>query len=177
MLACFALGLRAGRRHGLADPAAWANGRTARRVSLVALLVGLPAGAAGAALLVSGGEATRFAGATVTLLTAPLLTGGYVVWLARASVAGRLSWAAAAGRQSLSVYLGQSIVLSVVAAGWGLGLYGDLGASATLACAVATYGVLTLLARRIGGRGPFERLLRWWTGPRRHDRLEAASGG
>jgi uncharacterized protein len=55
--------------------------------------------------------------------------------------------------------------LSFVFGGWGLGLYGELGAAACLALGLATYALLLALFaawRRAFRYGPDEWLLRSW---------------
>lgn len=108
-------------------------------------------------------------GATVgSVVTAPLLSAAYLaaaVAVLRARPA-LLAWLAPAGRWSLTVYLSQSVVLSLLFSGWGLGLYGRVPYGVTVAIALLVAVGLSLLARLLApalGKGPMERLLGWVT--------------
>ena len=74
-----------------------------------------------------------------------------------------MAQALAAGGSSLSIYLGQSIVLSTLFTGYGFGLWGAVDRLAAVATAlgitVGLIGVL-LLWRRSFQLGPFEWVLR-----------------
>ena len=87
-----------------------------------------------------------------------------------------------AGRMSLSVYVGQSVLMSLLFHGYGLGLAKSIGSSGGVLVCVAVYAVLLgfshlwLGAFRIG---PLEWLLRsiteWrWLGLRRGREVAAA---
>lgn len=131
----------------------------------------LPAGLAGgvvAACCANGPLDGRwfYVGQAVTVLTAPALTVAYacgVLLLAdacRPAVAGVL---AAAGRMALSHYLTQSLVLSLVFTGYGLGLYDRAGTRAVLAGCVLLYAIQLGVGARLMARtryGPAELLLR-----------------
>ncbi|MDF1523213.1 MAG: DUF418 domain-containing protein [Trueperaceae bacterium] len=102
------------------------------------------------------------------LTTAPLLAAGYVgalLWVLERRPAW-VAWLRWPGRMSLTTYLGQSLVLATVFGPWGLGLYQRLPYWGTVLVAVATYGVLAVLARLVLGRfrhGPFEWAMSAWT--------------
>ena len=70
------------------------------------------------------------------------------------------------GTATLTAYLMQSIILSLIFCGYGLGLYGKIGAAGCIAIALLT-GIFTLifasLWRAKFARGPFEYLLRRFT--------------
>lgn len=68
---------------------------------------------------------------------------------------------AAAGRLSLTHYITQSVVFALLFYGYGLGLWGELGAASAMLVAAALV-TTQVLASRISGsrRGPLERLLR-----------------
>ena len=71
--------------------------------------------------------------------------------------------ALAAGGSSLSVYLGQSIILSTIFSGYGLGLWGAVDRpTATAIALVVTAGLIAALSiwRTRLPLGPFEWLLR-----------------
>lgn len=173
VLACFSLGLAAGRRRLLADPASWAGTRAATRISRLALYVGLPCGIAAGLLqagTLGGGTVADTAGVGLGFATAPLLSAGYVVWLARCSGRRPLSWTTAAGRQSLTGYLAESALLVLLACGWGFGLFGELGPAAVLGISIGVWAAFELTARAWAARyrqGPLEWVLRWWTYGRR----------
>ena len=109
-------------------------------------------------------EAVAFGSTVASIVTAPLLSAGYlaaVVALLRARPAV-LGWLAAAGRWSLTTYLSQSVVLSLVFSGWGLDLYQRVPYGFVVAIAVGVGVGLSLLAALLApalGKGPMERLL------------------
>lgn len=93
------------------------------------------------------------------MLIGPLLSFGFLAWAASRQpiVLMRL---APAGRRSLSVYLGSSLVFLLVLGGTGLGWGPRLGSASTLAVAMALAAVLVLgvtAAERLGRRGWLER--------------------
>ncbi|MGF1661246.1 MAG: DUF418 domain-containing protein [Kineosporiaceae bacterium] len=169
-------GFVAGRRRLLADPGA--HPRLRRSARRWGLLVGVP-GAVVAGVLVAGPadpaaaaahqESARYlAGVLLGFLTAPALSAGYVGALA--ALAARrpraLAVFAPAGRMSLSLYIGESVLLAAVFCGWGLGLFGRLDPWAVLGVGVAAWLVLDIAAHvwsRVFRQGPLELLLRWWT--------------
>jgi hypothetical protein len=78
-----------------------------------------------------------------------------------------------AGRVSLSAYIGESLLLSLLFSGYGGGLFGTLGAASVALIALQVWALLDLLGHRILARwkaGPLEWLLRrfvtWRTGSR-----------
>jgi len=102
------------------------------------------------------------------ILAAPLATLGYLgVIAAIARPAGQFgSKVLAAGASSLSIYLGQSIVLSTVFGAYGLGLWNKVSAFEAVAIALVTTLVLILMLvqwRRWFALGPFEWVLRQMT--------------
>jgi|GEM_PF-88526 len=164
-LGMFLLGLVAGRLGVLAHPERYERLWTA--LLRWGLSIGVPCGLLSAWLvLFSGDRFPSLLGVALGFVTAPALTGAYVALAARFRHARALRFAAPAGRMSLSGYLGESILLSVLFSGWGLGLYGQVSLTLT---ALMTFGVwLTLdlsatLWLRFFQYGPFEWLLRCWT--------------
>ena len=171
--AAFILGLRASRRRLLADPAdhldLW---RTLSRwgwgigLPLQVLAAGLQIGA------VAAGTSYSFAGAAgvaLGLITAPILAAGYLgsiaLLLARRPTA--LAFLAPAGRMSLTVYIGESALLSIVFSAYGLGYFGQWGALAVVATAIASWVVLSVFAwiwMRRFTKGPLEYVLALMTG-------------
>ena len=166
--AAFVLGLRASRQGLLADPAT--NVELWRKLALWGWAIGLPLQALAAAMQVGAiatGNAftpTGAAGLALGFTTAPILTAGYLgtVALMLARNPGFLSVMAPAGRMSLTVYIGESALLSFVFTAYGLGHFGQWGAFAVVMTAVASWVVLSALAwlwlRRFS-RGPLERVL------------------
>ncbi|MEL7977679.1 DUF418 domain-containing protein [Isoptericola sp. F-RaC21] len=171
----FLLGLWAGRRRVLEQPARY---RAALTVTAVAGIAAAVLGAQPMALPVAGvvpvPDAATLDGA-VALHTASGTLGGLgyaalVVLLAarlerrydgrRGPVVEAL---AALGQRSMTCYLAQSVVWAVVFTPFLLDLSGVLGVTGTAALAVATWLATLLLAdrmRRAGRRGPFETLVR-----------------
>lgn len=77
---------------------------------------------------------------------------------------------AANGRLSLSVYIAQSAVCVLLFHGYGLGLYGQIGPATALFVSIAIFAVMTLIGEawlRVFGKGPLEKLIALFTGPRR----------
>ena len=170
----FCVGLLAARSQMLADPtsrrAQW------RRMALIGLAVGLPVQVAAAvmALSGSGGSAQHSTvaalGTALVFATAPVLAAGYLGLLGwgLARRPGLLSFAAFPGRASLSVYIGESVLLSLLFCGYGLGFFGEWPALPVVLSGMASWVVLALLA---GGwlsrirQGPLEVVLARLTGP------------
>jgi uncharacterized protein len=172
VLAMFALGLLAGRKKLLAQPDAhaplWRHARS------IGTLLGLPLSFWGAWLSVGPGAQLgstgmrETAGLVLGFVSAPLLSWAYVGWLLRLRqrVPGGLRWFRPAGRMSLSGYLGESLLLSLVFCAYGLGLFGQLGAARVALIGLLVWVVLDLLAhviQRFAARGPAEWLLRRFT--------------
>jgi len=170
-LAMFLLGLAAGKARILARPQEF------RRFWIwligIAAVVGVPAGLVSAWLGIVVDDPTGFAtvlSASIGFGLAPALTGGYVALAALATDTRAMSLFAPAGRMSLTGYLGESILLSTIFCGWGLGLFGELGiAQAALVALFVWLGldVFAGLWLRRFAYGPFEWMLRCWTVARR----------
>ncbi len=157
-LGWFCLGLAAV-KSGMIDNAAHPLWRRARRWCL------------GPGLVLSLGTAAAWqwgptvAGAALTIAVAPVATLGYLGLIAAiARPPGPiLSRALAAGGSSLTIYLGQSILLSTIFAGYGLGLWGALDRATATGIALAVTVVLIALVavwRMFFALGPFEWVLR-----------------
>lgn len=165
-LGSFLLGLVAGRRGILRDPAAHA--RLWRRLLIGAGTVGLPTGVISAALAVDAeaGPVRQVVGVALGFAAAPALTGGYVALAALTTRSRPLARVEPAGRMSLTCYLSESILLSAIFCGWGLGLFGRLGPFAAATIALAVWLALEVFAKLWLTRfryGPFEWLLRAWS--------------
>jgi uncharacterized protein len=112
---------------------------------------------------------------SVLLVLAPILSVGYICGLALLSLRfpRLLAPFGRPGQASLTIYLGESVLLCVIFCGWGFGLFGTLGAAAVTAIAIACWAVLavamSLWLRRFS-QGPLEWLVgRWTKGPLRKE--------
>ncbi len=169
VLGMYALGVLAARRRLLQEPqrhlrflrraTGWAMA-AAVAGSLPALGAGLaeaPDHHPGRALLLLAGDAVRIPALALFLV-------GGVLLACRSPRTGRwLGWLAPAGRMSLSGYLGQSLVCSLVFCGYGLGMYGHIGPARGALLAAAIFAVqlpLCALWLRIFRYGPVEWVLR-----------------
>ena len=166
LLAMFRLGLAAAKT--FAQGGAVAARPLARRMLWPALIVGL-AGNAGCAALTAGSPEPWASSAALLqfALFAPILALGYVAVavLILTTPAGNrvISVLGPAGRMSLSVYIGQSVVMSLLFHGYGLGLSKAIGPAGGVLVCIAVYAALVgmshlwLAAFRIG---PLEWILR-----------------
>ncbi|NBD29113.1 MAG: DUF418 domain-containing protein [Alphaproteobacteria bacterium] len=157
-LGWFWLGLAAV-KSGMIDNAAHPLWRRARRWCLGPGIV-LSLGAAAAWQWGPG-----VAGAALAIAVAPVATLGYLGLIATVArpPGPILSRALAAGGSSLTIYLGQSILLSTIFAGYGLGLWGAVDrTTATGIAIVVTIALIGLVAvwRMRFALGPFEWVLR-----------------
>ncbi len=143
-----------------------------RRCRRLFLPLGLVGSAWGAYVIVQG-ETTMatevMTGLFLIAVFSPFATAGYLGLIAKWSEAapGPLTRALArGGTASLTAYLMQSLILSMIFCGYGLGYYAELGAAACIAIAFATALftiAFTSLWRIYFARGPMEILLRRWT--------------
>jgi uncharacterized protein len=166
-LAMFLLGLAAGRVNVLARPEE--HQQLWRRLLWLALGVGLPAGLASAWLVLFARDPSGFnevLGVALGFATAPALTGGYVALAALATRLRAVQVFVPAGQMSLTGYLGESILLTALCAGWGFGLYGALTLSQAALMSLGVWLALDVFASlwlRQFAYGPFEWLLRCWS--------------
>lgn len=157
-LGWFCLGL-ACVRSGIIDDRDHAVWRRARRW---ALLPGIGL-SLGAAAVLEWYDATL--GNAFITITAPLATYGYlgaIAWIARPP-GPRLKPFLAAGGSSLTIYLGQSIVLTTIFAPFGLGLWERVSQTTAVLIALGvTCGLMIFVTlwRRAFRLGPFEWVLR-----------------
>lgn len=164
----FLLGLASVRAGVLADPTAplWVKSR--RLYLPVGLLLSI-----GGAYIYMKSQNPLSSGAlfsyALILLAAPFSSLGYIGLIAKWS-AGPVTifktFVARGGTASLTAYLLQSVVLSLIFSGYGLGYFGQL--NALTCCALAfTVGLFSIsfasLWRITFKRGPLEILLRYWT--------------
>lgn len=164
----FLLGVLVARRSGLSESGA--SRPLMKKLALWGLALGLPLQLVSAFIFVSnelseGYSASAYLLAiSINFIAAPLLSAGYVgaLWLLHSRAKSSWSVLNAAGRQSLSVYLGQSLVFSILFSAWGFGLFGKLGVLEVTLIAVATWLALALLATanlKYRSSGPMETLL------------------
>ncbi|MEQ8657545.1 MAG: DUF418 domain-containing protein [Hyphomicrobiales bacterium] len=168
-LGWFCLGLAAV-KSGMIDDSRHPLWRRARRVCL---LPGVLLGLLGAAMWqwgVDGFDNARTFGAALVIVAAPIATLGYlglIAALARPPGA-ILARVLAAGGSSLSIYLGQSIILTTIFSAYGLGLWEqvDRVTAVAIALGVTVLLIAALTVWRIWFRlGPFEWILRRITYP------------
>ena len=157
-LGWFCLGLAAV-KSGMIDNAAHPLWRRARRWCLGP---GVVLSLAGAAIWQWGAPVP---GVVLTMAAAPVATLGYLGLIAALSrpPGPIMAQALKAGGSSLSIYLGQSILLSTIFSGYGLGLWGAVDRLSAVALAVAVtaglMGALMIWCSRFA-LGPFEWVLR-----------------
>lgn len=162
----FLVGVLVARRDGLASGA---NPSLMKRFVVWGFTLGLALQLVSAYLFVVNAQAETYsfglylASITLNFFTAPLLSAGYVgaLWLI-AQRAKSLRLLSAAGRHSLTIYLAQSLVFSMLFSAYGFGLFAKLGVAEVTLIAIATWLVLALLAMlnlRYRDRGPMEALL------------------
>lgn len=168
VLGFFLLGLAAVKSGTLNNPDApiWTKARK------IYLPLGLVISLIGAAIMhIASGpiSAGGMLGMAVILLGSPFSSFGYLGWLAKWS-AGPISrfktFMARGGTSTLTGYLLQSLILSLIFCAYGLGFYGQISAAGCIAIAIVT-GIITLsfssLWRKKFTRGPIEYVLRSWT--------------
>ena len=179
--AAMLLGHWSARRRLLEDPGAHAG--LLRHLVVFGLPLGLAGGVAHALarsrLTGEGTAAAAALGATGVLnhVAGGFLTGAYIgiagllaVRTSRRGLVGGRTPLHAAGRMALSNYLGQSLACSLVFAGYGLGLYGQLSPARSLGFGLALWAAQLALSAvyfRMFVFGPVEWLLRWVTYLRR----------
>lgn len=174
VLAMFAVGLVAGRHKVLARAAEFR--RLWQVGALIGLCVGLPLGVAAGWLSVGPGarldapSGREVWGLALSFVGAPFLSFGFVAALALLRIAkdDALAWLRAPGAMSLTVYLGESLLLSLIFCGYGLGPFGKLGSASVAAVAIGVWVVLGVFARAWFARfdrGPMEMLLGRCIGP------------
>jgi uncharacterized protein len=164
----FCLGLLAARHQLLAEP--HNREEQFRRAAIWGLGLGLPLQFATTWFILGPGRAVgeqadglSGAASVLGILVAPVLTVGYIGAIAVISVRAPalLRAVVPAGRTSLTVYLGESVLLTIAFSAWGLGLFGQLGAMSVTLLAIFSWAILvltmTLWLRRFS-QGPLEAL-------------------
>ena len=171
--AALLVGVLAARKRFLADGA---NAVTMRKLAIWGFAIGLPLQLIAAWFSLVNQQSVNYSvGAelgwfTVTFVSAPVLSAGYVgaLWLLMQRYKRGFGLLAAAGRHSLSVYIGQSVILAFVFSAWGLGLFGMLNLTLVTLIALGAWLVLAGLARlnsRYFSSGPLEWVLKKATEP------------
>lgn len=174
--AAFVLGLRASRVRLLADPSSHID--LWRKLARWGWSIGLPLQAVAAGMqigAIAAGTPYSPAGAiglVLGLTTAPILTAGYIGSIAlllhrRPSF---LSFIAPAGQMSLTVYIGESALMSLVFTAYGLDYFARWGAFPVVLTGIASWALLSVFAwlwMKRFSRGPLESMLSVITGRRR----------
>ena len=165
--AAFLLGVRLARANFLSSPIdKAANKRLTKR----GLIFGLPIQIIAAVILLQNeqsaepSESVYLISLFVSFVTAPLLSMFYV-GLIRKLVEERpnlVLWMKPAGKMSLTIYISQSVITSLIFGPWGLGLFQDLQ---TWQVFILAFGIWLLLSYFAGlwlrkfNQGPLEKLV------------------
>lgn len=148
-----------------------ANERRMRRVLLWGATIGLPFQALAAWIQITNSlsaehsEGLGLISFAINTYAAPPLSAAIVagLWLLTARSRTQRSLLASAGQMALTLYLGQSLITTVLYSNWGLGLFGTMGVLEVTLVATGIWCALALTARLILGRyssGPMESLLK-----------------
>jgi uncharacterized protein len=161
----FLVGVLVARKGGLAENV---SAKLMKRFAVWGLTLGLVIQAIAAYLFVQSTQMESYAlgvylsSVGLNLISAPLMSAGLVGGLWLVSQKLRLPLLSAAGRQSLSIYLGQSVVFSTLFSAWGFGLFAEVSLLGVVAIAAWAWFALAILAQinlRYRDRGPMEALL------------------
>ena len=165
--AAFLLGLRLARSQFLSSPI---DTKKNSKLMKIGLLLGAPIQIVSAAMLVSNeqsaepSEATHVLALIVSFIAAPLLSMFYV-GLIRKLVEEKphlVLWIKPAGKVSLTIYISQSVITSMIFAPWGLGLFQDLDTWQVLLLAFGIWLLLVYLASiwlKRFKQGPLEKFM------------------
>ena len=165
VLAAFMLGVLVARKGGLAENL---SPKLMRNYAIWGLTLGLGFQLAGAYLLLASSSSEDFSlslylgGLTLNFMTAPLMSAGIVGALWLVSQKFKFTTLSAAGRHSLTIYLGQSLVFSTLFSAWGFGLFEQISLLGVVLIAIATWLALSVLAElnlKYRSRGPMEAVL------------------
>lgn len=164
----FLIGLMAGRKSALSSENFTES--TANKLAGFGLGIGIPLQVLAALGLVwaFSNETLSFGlfmvSIAVIFLTGGLVSAGIVGVIGKLVLSGKkLEILASSGKNSLSIYLGQSLIMLIVFSGWGLGLFGQTSLLLNLLIGFLIWLLLSLLAViniRAGRRGPMEIVLR-----------------
>ena len=165
--AAFLLGLRLARSQFLSSPI---DTKKNSKLMKIGLLLGAPIQIVSAAMLVSNeqsaepSEAIHVLALCVSFIAAPLLSMFYV-GLIRKMVEEKphlVLWIKPAGKVSLTIYISQSVITSMIFAPWGLGLFQDLDTWQVLLLAFGIWLLLVYLASiwlKRFKQGPLEKFM------------------
>jgi uncharacterized protein len=165
--AAFLLGLRLARSQFLSSPI---DTKKNSKLMKIGLLLGAPIQIVSAAMLVSNEQSTEPSEAIhvlalfVSFIAAPLLSMFYV-GLIRKMVEEKphlVLWIKPAGKVSLTIYISQSVITSMIFAPWGLGLFQDLDTWQVLLLAFGIWLLLVYLASiwlKRFKQGPLEKFM------------------
>ena len=165
--AAFLLGLRMARGQFLSSPI---DKQKNKQLMKVGLLLGAPIQLLSAALLVwneqkaEPSEATHILALFVSFIAAPLLSMFYV-GVIRKFVEEKphlVSWMKPAGKMSLTIYISQSVITSMIFGPWGLGLFQELQTWQVLLLAIGIWLGLVFFAThwlKKFQQGPLESLM------------------
>ena len=165
VLAAFMLGVLVARRGGLAENL---SPKLMKNSTIWGLTLGLGFQLVGAYLLLASSSSDSYglslylAGLALNFMTAPLMSVGIVGALWLLSQKFKFTTLSAAGRHSLTIYLGQSLVFSTLFSAWGFGLFQEISLLGVVLIAAATWLGLAVLAElnlKFRSRGPMEALL------------------
>jgi uncharacterized protein len=165
--AAFLLGMRLARCNFLsADHDKAQNSRMIK----FGLLIGLPIQALAAFLLVRNeqsvepSEAVYLSSLFLGFLTAPLLSMAYVGIIRKVVLIKpqAVLWMSSAGKMSLTNYISQSVLTSIIFGAWGFGLFQELQIWSVLLLAISIWLTLTYLSvlwlKRFN-QGPLEKIM------------------
>jgi uncharacterized protein len=173
-LSCFFLGMLASRKKVFANPQAYSPiWKKCRQLGWI----GLPLNLFAAWLVAGPGAAGDTGGLGVDTRTitgiflgfcaAPFLSAAYVGWMIhiREIKVNAFAMFRSAGRMSMTLYIGESILLAAFFGAWGAGFFGQFGAAATLGIATIAWAALEIFAKFWLSRfeqGPLEYLMKKW---------------
>jgi len=165
--AAFLLGLRLARSQFLSSPI---DTKKNSKLMKIGLVLGAPIQIVSAAMLVSNeqsaepSEAIHVLALFISFIAAPLLSMFYV-GLIRKLVEEKphlVLWIKPAGKVSLTIYISQSVITSMIFAPWGLGLFQDLDTWQVLLLAFGIWLLLVYLASiwlKRFKQGPLEKFM------------------
>lgn len=148
-----------------------ANEQRMRRVVVWGAAIGLPFQALAAWIFIANtlsaeySEGLGLISFAINAYAAPPLSAAIVagLWLLTGRSKNQGSLLASAGQMALTMYLGQSLITTVLFSNWGLGLFGTMGVLDVTLMAIGIWCALALTAHLILGRynsGPMESLLK-----------------
>jgi uncharacterized protein len=173
VMACFFLGMLAGRKQMLAQPEkhplVWAKCRRAAWIGLPLSLISawMVAGVGSQGGL--GSDPRSLTGVLLGFCSAPFLSAAYVGWMIklRSFRSNVFAFFRSAGRMSLTLYIAESVLLASYFCGWGAGYFGTLGGGQVLLIAILAWLCLEVVAMfwlRFFAQGPLELVLKRWSG-------------